>query len=237
MNEKDDRLIDAYLRGVLTAEDEVLLKQQLRDKDFKQKYDEATFLLQVLKEEDAKRMKSKLQSIEAIENVPNKANKTNSLKLALSVFALILVAIAYFLLFSKSDNRQAIYASYYEPYPNVIDPIVKGGTDSLSIFQHYELKDYKKVIQTLNSNSTLTPDQQFYLASAYLEESNFEKASELFEKLKNSEKYSGPSHWYLALICVNRHNYTCKKMFDTIALDKSNIYNNKAKELLKRIRK
>lgn len=238
MSEKDDILIDAYLRGNLTSEDKLLLEQKLKEKDFKQKYNEATLLLEVLKEEDAKKLKSRMQSIEKAEFGTNKSQGIfNTMKLGILALIIIFSGLIYFLIFTSSDNSEEIYATFYEPYPNVIDPIVKGSSNVPSIYQFYELKDYSKVINDLTSRSSLDIDEQFYLASSYLGENDYTKASTQFEALKNSAKYADPSQWYLALICINQNQSSCEEMIYSIASDKSNMYSGKAKELLEKMGK
>jgi len=237
MSEKDDILIDAYLRGILLSEDEILLEQRLKDANFKKKFDEAILLVQVLKEEDAKKMKARLNILEKEESDITRSNINISyLKLIISILGILAIAaILYFSLKPKSFDNQQIYAAFYEPYPNIIDPIVKGDSDSLTIYQYYELKNYDRVIQNLSSQSTLNLDEQFYLASSYLEINNDLKTSELLEVLKKSEKYADPSQWYLALICIKQEKSTCKAMVEAISSDGTNIYNRKAAELLEKL--
>jgi len=234
MIEKDEILIDAYLRGVLSAEDKVLLDERLNDNDFKQKYDEPKLLLQVLKEEDVKQMKVRMQSIERNE-FGNRDSKgiSQAIKLGILVLLIILGVLTYFLIFDIAENKQELYPSYYEAYPNAVDPIVKGQANSSSLYQYYELKDYPQVIEMLTTKGELNLDEQFYLASAYLGENDLVNASNLFELLRNTEKYANPSEWYLALICIKTEKSSCIEIFDSIASDKSNIYSDKAKELLK----
>lgn len=237
MNGKDEMLIEAYLRGTLSTEDNILIEKRLQDDEFKQKYDEAKVFLQVLKEEDAKKMKSRMQALEKEEaGQERESGNTIKLKIALFAMAIILAGLVYLLMHLSSNDEQAIYASYYTPYPNVVDPIVKGSMDSLSVFQHYELQEYPKVIEQLTSKSALDPDEQFYLAASYLEENDLKNASILFESLSKSAKYADPSKWYLALICIKDNQTKCAALVDSIASDKSNIYYAKAKELLQQIK-
>lgn len=235
MSERDDILIDKYLRGDLSKEEELLLEERMKDADFKMKMDEATLLLEVLKEEDAKKLKSRMQSLEKEEFEGDRKN-LNYTKLGFVVAAILLIAALTYFALSRSEKSEPleIYAAFYEPYPNVIDPIVKGASDSYSVYQHYEAKDYKKVIQLLDSKDSNTLDEHFYRASTYLAQKDFAKASTIFQQMQISEKYGDAAQWYLALICIHQ-NKSCNELFDAIAKDASNIYNMKAADLLKEL--
>lgn len=139
--------------------------------------------------------------------------------------------------FSKGEVHQdRVFAQYYERYPNILDPIVKGEAGPLTVSQHYELKSYDDVIAYLSPKDSLIEDEKFYLACSYLEKGDLSNASIYYQQLLNSEKYKHPSIWYLALICIKEKKSKCKKEVANVLLDPLNPYYKKAEELVFKMR-
>lgn len=122
---------------------------------------------------------------------------------------MLLGLVSYFALFNQSLSNDELYANYFSPYENVVEPIVRDKvkpTKKAEVFSLYEQGEYEKALEKFNQ---LTPQDaidfatiNFYKANIYLQLKQFEKAKNLFSKTKNNKEWHQESLWYLALISI-----------------------------------
>nr|WKN36941.1 tetratricopeptide repeat protein [Tunicatimonas sp. TK19036] len=125
------------------------------------------------------------------------------LGIAASLTALFLVAI---LLFDRGANPQDLYATYFEPYPNVVNPAQRsegGATDAAGqAMFFYERGEFTKAIE-LFTQEPLLSDQayQFYRGVSYLGVNDAQQAVVTFTSLSEDEQnaFYEPSLWYMGL--------------------------------------
>ena len=106
---------------------------------------------------------------------------------------------------NQKSSTNELFANYFEPYRNVIQPLERGSGDQdekSRAFYAYEKGDYEKAVRLFTDLFTATkePYYLFYKANALLK---LEKANEavplLLEHLKTKDTLSEKSTWYLAL--------------------------------------
>ena len=241
--ENEIEKIDKYLNGGMNAdemaafEDQIQQDENLRDEvalhhDIKAgigKYQESY-------------LKKKLQEKEA-EIVQNKAeNKPKSRRLffyTVLAAGLSFLIVAFFGLFSR-DNNQALYAEYYQPYPNVISPIDRSETSAIEQdpFQLYESGEYEEAIRLFEQRLQQSPDPatRFYLGISYMETEKVARAIDQFALVAETNNYlSSPAHWYLGLSYLRQgEREKAKGIFEQLATS-TNDFQEKAKRILEEL--
>lgn len=193
---------------------------------------------QAITAEERKRLKSDLQSLEA-SLYTSKNSKTNWLMVA--SISLLLSLGGYFYVFNQSVSPEKLYAQNFEPYRNVVQPIVRGeeSNDKKTIaFSYYEQKNYKKAIELFNDlsskkildNNTLS----FYKANAFLELKQPQKAIDLLMPLteNSNSKWQKESLWYLALASLQKEDVESAKKYLLELKNTSNFKTEAVNELL-----
>lgn len=249
MDKSKEIIIDKFLRGELTKEEQELFDNYMLEEDFVVQLDRYQEMIVGLKDADVHDMKQVLKGIE--KNIGN--NKTNTLKgiksngqkriklmrwfnkiAAVLVFLLLIVGVNY--LQDTSPSLEQIYENYYDPYPNIVDPITKGDNSNIaSIYQLYEMMKYDNVINRLEVKNNLSSHEQFYLASSYLATEQFELASKRYDMITDTDDFHQAAQWYQALICLKQNQENCKLLFIHITSDINHVYYSKAKLILKDI--
>lgn len=193
-----NELIEAYLKGELsetnTKEFEILMEKDHRLKtevdQFKQLFDgferlrEREQLKKYFKKWDAK--------------IDRKKKPKNWIY---SAVAILMLACCFYFNSSSKDNN-ALFAAYYQPYPNVIKPITRGGTKSDSQIDKmmflYESQQYNTLIPMLKSKNE-NAQWNFYLGIAYLASDDTNEALKCFHRIKKGDNFYHQKLWYTAL--------------------------------------
>lgn len=232
----DQELIDKYIRNELSPTDAEQFQLRMEDSRFSELLTEYEQLKTALKEVETENFKNMLK----IHESSNAKRPLLSYRL-IWIFLIGTFAIGGTIALYKSQNpetskREQIYASYYAPYPNVIDPITKGEQNHASVFQMYELKKYQQVVSQLKDKSPKSTEETFYLANTYMATGKYKEASSLFLKTSESTTHRDASNWYIALICIKSNKINCLPLFDEISKNKNSFYHQKATDLLIQIR-
>tara|TARA_R110002012_G_scaffold259550_3_gene441140 strand:+ start:29056 stop:29793 length:738 start_codon:yes stop_codon:yes gene_type:complete len=209
MEEHDIALIDRYLSGELSESEAEALRQRLAaEKDFAQLFEDVRYLQKGLERAELEKAWKAIQAAEAniVETAPTGA-ATFSWKVWLPAAASValLVVVAWFFLL-RSTEPQALYAEYFEVYPNVEAPIYRDSStkDSLTskdlAFRRYADEDYGMAIEIFESIQQPDEGTLFYLGMSYLAKGNAKQAAAVWEPLSNeAEDYKTQIQWYLAL--------------------------------------
>ena len=156
---------------------------------------------------DDKSFKNTIQSFESA----HETSKRNPRIWWIAASFIGILLITYFFSFNQSST-EALFAENFEPYRNVIQPIVRGESDNTlitSAFISYENKEYEKAIYSF---SLLVEVEKkwyatFYLANSYLAIENSEKAIPLLQDyIKNEGEFKEKASWYLALAYLKENN-------------------------------
>ena len=175
-------------------------------------------LKKIITSQERKLQKKYLRSIEASLINTNKSKKFNWL-IAASI-GLFIGLGSYLFLFNNSLSNEEIYNTYFSPYANVVEPIVRDKVNlskKAEAFSLYERGEYKKAIKSFNllsdKDSINTATLNFYKANTYIKLNEFEKAKNLFHKVieSNSKEWKQESMWYLALIDIKLNNIDTAK--------------------------
>lgn len=170
--------------------------------------------------EERKQQKRYLKSIEASLGSIKK-NKKFNWRVAATILFLIGLS-SYFVLFNQSLSNDDLYANYFYPYENVVEPIVRDQvklSKKAQVFGLYERGEYQKAIEGFNQlrpkDSIDVATINFYKANSYLQLQQFEKAKPLFFEIaqnKNKE-WQAESLWYLGLISLKLNEVDAAKNY------------------------
>ncbi len=203
-----EELINAYLDGKLSPEDRQLFEQLLKEQpEYKTLLEEHRQLKIAVTLEERSKIKDFLVEVDQKEK-ENPKPKGGIKSWIYSGFAACLIVLAGLFLWTNLSMTpgEKIYKSYYEAYPNLIAPTVRGETQAnlkSDAFLAFDNQDYQKAA-VLFENLQHEPDSDyavFYLGICQLELGRPEKAIPSFLKVK--EDADNPDRitaiWYAAL--------------------------------------
>lgn len=239
-------LIEKYVQGILSEEERLEFDTLLGvDKGFSEEVAFHTNLKRVTEVEDEENFRGMLDEFEEeIRNVEgNEITRAKEKKglfdrrwlVAASVILLLGLGVFYNL--NQPVSSTDLYMNYFEPYPNVVQPVVRGDETSAvsEAFEAYENGRFEEALTRFTDLQETKGDSYylFYRANALL---NLERPNEAIVLLREfattDDKLADRSGWYLAMAYLQLDDKEQAK----IELEKvveSNAYNaSKAKELL-----
>ena len=125
----------------------------------------------------------------------------------------------------NTKTTEEVFAMRFEPYPNIVAPIVKGDndvTDREKAFQLYEQGNYAAALPLLNELTFAKNDTvaMFYHANILLKNGDTKQAINQFKTIIKSKNqtFVQPAEWYLTLAFVknNQIEETRKFAYDNI---------------------
>lgn len=243
---KDLELIDKYLLDELTVAEQSEFKKRSQDPDFQKELEFHKEIQPVIKRSGREDLKMELKDLEeriSKENQPP-VQRFRVIKMERWIAVAAIMAGLIFVgnyLFQTQNTNEKIFGQYYEPYPNVVAPIVKSGEESSDFekaFQFYQLKKYEEA-EVIFSKLSKTDISEFYYALTLLE---LEKINLAIEKLstisENSEaRFQIPAKWYLGLILLKKQQPENGKELIEIVSKSADypVLQNKAIEILKKL--
>lgn len=230
---KTDYIIK-YFEGTLSEiELEDFHALLLNDSAFKEAFEFEQDLQETLVLNDREQIKKEIQNWD---NTPKK-QPFKFWHIAASVAILL---GASWLLFSNSQskNTEELYASYFEPYRNIVQPIVRGEHKpdmQYKAFEAYEIKDYNNAILYFNDILEKTPNTtiSFYKANTLLQLNKTKEAISILEtNIKKTDSLQDRNLWYLALAHLKENNIDASRNALKQLLSQSTFKNKDAKDLL-----
>ncbi|MEQ9443481.1 MAG: tetratricopeptide repeat protein [Cyclobacteriaceae bacterium] len=204
--------IDRYLSQDMSLQERTAFEQRIKeDKVLQQEVALQQDIAAGIHLFGGESLKKQLQAVEdegRVVSFPPKDQKkggTNYLWLgiAASLSALLIVAI---LVFNRNEDPQTLYAAYYEPYPNVVNPAERSEglpTDAAGqAMYYYEREEFEKAITLFTQESALDDQAyQFYLGVSYLGVQQAEEALTTLQPLLQDEQsaFYEPALWYTGL--------------------------------------
>ncbi len=222
-------IIDVLIKeGPLSVEEVKLYDQHKNDPEFeselKFRKDMQVSLSAVARAE----MKEKLQKID--KGVSEK-KKMNPLWIVL--LALLFVASIFLVKHFYSDKEPDYYAQYFEPYPNVVDPLTKGNDLTTSGYLEYEKKNYEEALRLLKPDTRV--HSFFYQGIIHNINGNHLDAKVAFEMGLSHEDRSITERleWYLSLTHFKlREEEEAYALLHKIGETTDHFYASKAREIL-----
>ncbi len=156
--------------------------------------------------------------------------------LGVAASVVLLVGLAYIFL-NPSTNPEELYLSYYQPYPNIVNPLERSQNnlpdDGMS---NYEQGNYQKAVEVFDQELSGNPQSDFrlfYQALSFLEIGEAEKAIGNLQQLQgsvSSDLYL-PAQWYLALAHLKNADTQAAKAQLLKLIQNGGDYQSRAREL------
>lgn len=238
----DIERIDRYLKGMLEDKELQEFESQMgADPDL---MTEVALQKDIMIGSEAyfdEQLKGKLRQIE---NEPEEVSTTGKQFFfrpwqigAIAASLLLFITLGYLFFFQTADPEK-LYLSYYEPYPNIVNPIKRSESklndDALS---YYEQGDYTTAASIFESELIQQPNEDyllFYWGLCNLELGELNQATSLLKKIPPAadSRFYSPAQWYLALAYLKADNVDQAKIQLQTIVESGGDYKNKAQELL-----
>ena len=238
--------IDAYLMGHMNASEKTEFEKDLKkDSVLKNQLDETRMIIGGLKYVKRKDLIQKMKATHKNTKPLASVGKTRSIWiLAAASIVLIIISTITFQYLNTSFTPDDIYAAHYEPYPNVIAPVVRS-TDEIDVdeleqkkkkaLELYENGEFSEALQIMAEldNSMNEYWLTFYRASALMALSEFQNAIALFQPLSESDNaFKDQSTWYLGL-CYLKLEDLKKAEIQFKKISNNDVYGQKAQRIIK----
>lgn len=203
-----NELISQYFTKKLSKESQKEFDQMMdSDSEFAKEVTFQKNLKAAIEKEDQDTVKQQLQDFEAEEN--STSNYRNWL---VAATVIVLLGVSSFWYFNSAIDTEKLYAENFEPYRNVVQPIVRGETKTdlkTKAFTAYETKNYTEALDYFNELLKENPDETiaFYKANVLLKLNKTEEAIAILKtNLKTPDSLDAKNNWYLALAHLRLNN-------------------------------
>lgn len=159
----------------------------------------------------------------------------------LSAAAMIILGVLFWLSTENKPSIEDLYLSYYQNYPNVVEPIVRGEGnqgDKNEAFEAYEQEKYQKSKVLFHNifDKTKAEYALFYESQSYFALGETQKGIDILENASftdNKYQFKTQQKWYLALAYLKLNKIENAKKYLYILAKSENIQQENASNLLK----
>lgn len=230
-----DVLIQKYLQGTLSKSEELLFEEyRTNDPSFAKGIPFYEELQYAFAKADYEQTKSQLQSFYKEER------RAVWKKWSIAATVLVLIGLGSMFYLNTLNSSEKLYAQYFEPYKNIVQPIVRGDaatTTKVRAFMAYDDGDYAQAIGYFDALLREEPIAIFalYKANAQLQINQTEAAINILTSdIKKTDSIYAEAQWYLALGYLKIEDQrAAKKSLNVLLESDSNFKNKEAQELLK----
>jgi len=203
-----EKLLYKYLNDSLSPEEQLAFDALLTtDENFAEEVAFQKDIKTVLAKEDYENTKQQLQAFETA----YKAFPLKRIMIAAS-FALLVSISALWYFMTNQPTTEELFATYFEPYRNVEQPVVRGSQDDdlkTVAFKAYENGEYKEALQSFNQLLEQGQDDTvlFYKANTLLKLDMSDTAISLLKDgLDTSDPRYDKKLWYMAMGYLKLNN-------------------------------
>lgn len=239
-------LIDKYLLQQLSPDEQLLWNKLIKeDPEFRE---EALFHMELqegVKRAERQSLKERLQQLEKSSTQQQKEQKQAKTLWPLlgRIAAVLLVAVGVFYLTQRGPSDEALYAHYFQVYPNVVAPIVRDLEDGdLSTQQAFELYEAERYEEAAHAFEELYKTQQdpyapFYQGLSYMALGDTERAIEIMEDphWDIPDRLDVPYSWYVALAYLEQGDTQQAQKYLQVVVDAAGFQSAEAREILEKI--
>jgi len=225
-------LLEKYEEGSFTDEEQKAFDIMLKKNVGLRK--EVAFrndLKRVAEAEDDDAFRNVLAEFEADTDAKKSLYKSISARWLAAASILLLLGAGYFFVFERTVPTQELFALNFEPYRNVVHPIVRGTVtqnQKTKAFAAYQTQDYKSALQLFTElyENEEEPYYLFYRANTLIQLNRAREAVPLLKKhLKTNDSLAEKSPWYLAMayLQLNERENAIKMLNKVVADSKFNV--------------
>jgi tetratricopeptide (TPR) repeat protein len=244
-NIQDIEWIERYLNPGTTQEEKSLMEDRMANEpELKSKFQKHKQLIAGIRfahlQDKVNQLRLLESSLPPIEIKRGKEIPFASFWKPLAAAAALAVVIASYVLINQPPKPEELYAQYFQPYPNVFEPTLRGseeaGLSKRSLgFRAYDQADYTKAAALFREalNEQEDPGILLLLGNANLVLGNVEEAQNNFLTLiKNFDELDAQAKLYLGLSYLKQGDSKKAKLILQELGDPQATYSKKAKELL-----
>lgn len=252
-------MLEKFIQGTLTAAEQIAFDTlYANDDSFKSEVDFHTNIARVTEAEDDDAFREMLSGFEAQaqlektrddqvgdtpDNIEAKSVKTIGKRLPtkwlIAASIALIAGLTYVLIPTPTISNQDLFTQNFQPYPNVVHPIVRGEETQeakTKAFVAYQNGAYTSAIALFAELyiETKDPDYLFYQANALLQLNKGREAIPLLQNhLVTADSLKEKSAWYLAMAYLQIDDTeNAKKMLQTV-VDEGVFKEEEAKKLLR----
>lgn len=232
----NESLINSYFESDLTPEQKILFDELMEtDENFAEAVAFQEKIKVALTLENREILK---QTLRGLENKSKQKTPLTWLYIAASVVALLGVSLFFM---NQESSNEKLYATYFEPYPNTVAPIVRGSSQKdikMEAFAAYETGDYQRSAQLFHNLTESTQEDYapFYNAISLMMLDDIDAASSIFENNAWDTDYQGKVNWYLSLCHLKQHRLEKAKSLLQQVVQNHSYNSEKAKYLLQKLK-
>lgn len=233
ISEHDIDLIEKALMDRLDAQESLRFEEKMKEAPFAERFHQEKAIYEQIQDEGKNRLKDTLRVYESsLKRLPHR-HRAIWIAVAASLLLLAFWVLPHLL---KNPSEQ-LFAAYYNPLPNLVDPINKSGQDERSPFQLYELGEYREALNQFNQLSD-NPNNAFYKALCLLELNGLDQAIQQLTLIagQSDHPYHREGQWFLALAHLKaKQTQEAKQVLTEIGEDGASFYADKAREILTKL--
>lgn len=196
-----EQLLERYFENQLSQEEEILFQNYLdTDASFAEEFAFQKSVKQAITLNERAELKQQLQSFET-----PKTNKKWLSKWSVAASIIVAVGAGYWFM-NQSPNNIELYEDYYQSYPNVVAPTVRGENSEdikSEAFYEYDNGNYEKSLVLFSKIYETDKDDYalFYKALSQMELQKTTEAIATFKQfdLGKNNAFTPFVKWYLAL--------------------------------------
>jgi hypothetical protein len=236
LNERDRYLIERHLSGLMTPEEEFEFASRRGDSEFDKELLFQFDLRNAISDIQREKLKRQLKSLGSPAQIKSKRIRFQNLTAAAAILLLVIFSLVALLTHNGADTKQ-LYAEYFVSPPNVVAPVLKSVTDSVSsydsAFRLYELGDYSAADKAFD---LLEGDEHvmFYQSMCMMNIGQWGLARTHLSSIYSAGgQYSKNAQWYLVLIEIRSGNIkNARRAIQLITGDNNHPYREEAKRIL-----
>ncbi|WP_046755513.1 anti-sigma factor [Kordia jejudonensis] len=207
-----DELIQKYIHGSLSETEQQQFDTLLAtDPEFANAVAEYENIHAAITSHEKDDLKAQLQQLETTSETTNAAKPSRNYKrLAIAIVLLLFFGLLGNYIIQQANTNETLYATYFEPYPNALQPVTRGPSDGKLLTEAtraYEAKNYEEAIKTFdliqagfdNPNTEIS----FYKAMSLLNLGKEKEALAILREIKHRKtRFTPQIYWYGALIHI-----------------------------------
>jgi hypothetical protein len=199
-------LIDKYFENTLSDAEKMAFENSLAtNQEFREEFEFQNKAQKAIHLKERNELKLTLKQIEAKQTKSDlKIIKKTIWPFVAAAMILILGTVGLYHFYGSNSDNQTLYASYYQTYPNVVSPLVRGEnsqSNTQEAFNAYEANNFEAASLLFHQIKD-KEYARFYEAVCYLELGKTEKAIVVFNQNTFTDEpipFETYRKWYLAL--------------------------------------
>jgi len=202
--------IQQYLDGTLDSEERSVFESRLKtDPELQKQLEKYKLLLDGIRYQARKEGWEKITDLEEEyegKSIDKRVTINDWRYVAACFIGILFTALLVYILLSKPDSLQDLYAENFAPYPALTHGPLRGADPGVSLeeraYAAYSNENYDEAIILFMNllNEKEDPLVLFYLGNAYLANEEYGNATTVFEQaLEQNIVIDNQTRWYLAL--------------------------------------